>query len=94
VIIIILYCTKHRKIYKKVNKAERKIKYISRGEKLFGLATSKAILSYIHIRKQRILLCHNDVNHCWGTGFPYGLYIRRTGHNPPREPNADRWVLT
>jgi hypothetical protein len=22
--------------------------------------------------------------HCWGTGLPYGLPTRRTGHNPPR----------
>jgi hypothetical protein len=33
-------------------------------------------------------------SHCWGTGFPYGLYIRRTGHDPPRGPSADWWVLT
>jgi hypothetical protein len=32
--------------------------------------------------------------HCWGTGLPYGLLIRRTGHNPPREPSAGWWVLT
>jgi hypothetical protein len=25
---------------------------------------------------------------------PYGLHIRRTGHNPPRRPSAVRWVLT
>jgi hypothetical protein len=24
----------------------------------------------------------------WGTGLPYGLNIRRTGHKPPRGPNA------
>jgi hypothetical protein len=24
----------------------------------------------------------------------YGLHIRRTGHNPPRRPSADWWVLT
>jgi hypothetical protein len=26
---------------------------------------------------------------CWGTGLPYGLPTRRTGHNPPRGPSAD-----
>jgi hypothetical protein len=31
---------------------------------------------------------------CWGTGLPHGLYIRRTGHNPPRGPSAGWWVLT
>jgi hypothetical protein len=31
--------------------------------------------------------------HCWGTGLPYGLHIRRTGHNPPHGPHAG-WVLT
>jgi hypothetical protein len=25
---------------------------------------------------------------------PYGLHIKRTGHNPPREPSAGWWVLT
>jgi hypothetical protein len=25
---------------------------------------------------------------CWGTGLTNGLYIRRTGHNPPRGPNT------
>jgi hypothetical protein len=24
----------------------------------------------------------------------FRLHIRRTGHNPPREPSADWWVLT
>jgi hypothetical protein len=27
-------------------------------------------------------------------GLPYGLYTRRTGHNPPRGPRAGWWVLT
>jgi hypothetical protein len=27
----------------------------------------------------------------WGTGLPYGLLTRRTGHN---SPSADWWVLT
>jgi hypothetical protein len=31
---------------------------------------------------------------CWGRGLPNGLPTRRTGHNPPREPSADWWVLT
>jgi hypothetical protein len=31
--------------------------------------------------------------HC-GTGLPYGLQIRRPGHNPPRGPSASWWVLT
>jgi hypothetical protein len=31
---------------------------------------------------------------CWGTGLPYELHIRRTGHNPPRVPSAGWWVLT
>jgi hypothetical protein len=26
--------------------------------------------------------------HCWGTGLPYGLHIRRTGHNPSRGPSV------
>jgi hypothetical protein len=30
---------------------------------------------------------------CWGTGLPYGLHLRKTGHNPPRGPSA-WWVLT
>jgi hypothetical protein len=29
----------------------------------------------------------------WSTGLPFGLHIRRTGHNPPRRP-AGWWVLT
>jgi hypothetical protein len=29
-----------------------------------------------------------------GTDLPYGLYIRRTGQNPPRGPSAGWWVLT
>jgi hypothetical protein len=32
--------------------------------------------------------------HCWDTGLPYGLHIRRKGHNPPRGPSAGWWVLT
>jgi hypothetical protein len=32
--------------------------------------------------------------HCWGTGLPYGLHIKRMGHNPPRGPSAGWWVLT
>jgi hypothetical protein len=32
--------------------------------------------------------------HCWATGFPYGLYIKRTSHNPTRGPSASWWVLT
>jgi hypothetical protein len=32
--------------------------------------------------------------HCWGTGLPYGLHIRRTGHNPVRRPSVGWWVLT
>jgi hypothetical protein len=32
--------------------------------------------------------------HCWGTGLPYGLHIKRTGHNPPRETDASWCVLT
>jgi hypothetical protein len=31
---------------------------------------------------------------CWGTGLPYGLHLRRTGHNPPSRPSASWWVLT
>jgi hypothetical protein len=27
-----------------------------------------------------------------GTGFPYDLHIRRTGHNPPRGPSAG-WLV-
>jgi hypothetical protein len=27
-------------------------------------------------------------------GFAYGLHIKRTGHNPPRVPSADWWMLT
>jgi hypothetical protein len=30
--------------------------------------------------------------HCWGTGVPYGLYIRRTGHNSPPWPSAGWWL--
>jgi hypothetical protein len=30
---------------------------------------------------------------CWGTGLPYGLHIRRTGHNPPIGPSAGWWVV-
>jgi hypothetical protein len=29
-----------------------------------------------------------------GTGLPYGLHIRRMGHNRPRGPIADWWLLT
>jgi hypothetical protein len=29
-----------------------------------------------------------------GPGLPYGLHIRRTGHNPPCGPSACWWVLT
>jgi hypothetical protein len=29
-----------------------------------------------------------------GTGLPNRLPTRRTGHNPPRGPSADWWVLT
>jgi hypothetical protein len=36
------------------------------------------------------LLCSQDQQ--WYN--PYGLPTRRTGHNPPREPSADWWVLT
>jgi hypothetical protein len=25
---------------------------------------------------------------------PYGLHIKRTGHNPPRGPSVDCWRLT
>jgi hypothetical protein len=28
-----------------------------------------------------------------GIGLPYGSHIRRTCHNPSREPSADWWVL-
>jgi hypothetical protein len=35
-----------------------------------------------------------NVPHCFGTGLPYGLHIRRTGHNPPCGPSAGWWVLT
>jgi hypothetical protein len=35
-----------------------------------------------------------SLGHCWGTGLPYGLHIRRTGHSPPRGPSAGWWVLT
>jgi hypothetical protein len=36
---------------------------------------------------------HQPINaHCWGTGLPYGLPTRRTGHNPSREPSADLWM--
>jgi hypothetical protein len=31
--------------------------------------------------------------HCWGTTFPYGLHIRRTGRNPPSGPSAGWWVI-
>jgi hypothetical protein len=31
---------------------------------------------------------------CWGTGLPYGLHVRRTGHNLPRGLSADWWELT
>jgi hypothetical protein len=34
------------------------------------------------------------MSHSWGTGLPCGLPSRRTGHNPPRGPNADWWLLT
>jgi hypothetical protein len=34
------------------------------------------------------------VPHCWGTGLPQRLQTTRTGHNPPRGPSADWWVLT
>jgi hypothetical protein len=27
--------------------------------------------------------------HCWGICLPYGLHIRRTGHNPPSEPSVN-----
>jgi hypothetical protein len=37
---------------------------------------------------------HHHQPHCWGTGLPYGLHIKRTGHNPPRGPSAGWWVLT
>jgi hypothetical protein len=37
---------------------------------------------------------HQPINICWGTGLLYGLHIRRTGHNPPRGPKTDWWVLT
>jgi hypothetical protein len=36
----------------------------------------------------------NVPNAQWGTGFPYGLHKKRTGHNPPRGPSAGWWVLT
>jgi hypothetical protein len=29
-----------------------------------------------------------------GTGLPYGIPTRRTGHNPPRELSAGWWVLS
>jgi hypothetical protein len=32
--------------------------------------------------------------HCWATSLPYGLHIRRTGHNLPRGPSSGWWVLT
>jgi hypothetical protein len=32
--------------------------------------------------------------HCWGTGLPYGLHIKRTGQSPPHRPSAGWWVLT
>jgi hypothetical protein len=32
--------------------------------------------------------------HCWGTGLPYELPTKRTGHNPPRLTSADWWLLT
>jgi hypothetical protein len=32
--------------------------------------------------------------HCWSTGYPYELHIRRTGRNPPCGPSAGWWVLT
>jgi hypothetical protein len=31
--------------------------------------------------------------HCWGIGLPYGLHIRRTGHNPPHELSAGRYKI-
>jgi hypothetical protein len=29
-----------------------------------------------------------------GTSLPYGLHLRKTGHNLPRGPSAGWWVLT
>jgi hypothetical protein len=48
------------------------------------------IQNYTNISSSSTYYCP----HCWGTDLAYGLYIRRIGHNPPRGPNADWWVLT
>jgi hypothetical protein len=49
----------------------------------------KALSTYIHIIVISLLMSHR-----WGTGLPNGLPTRRTGHNPPRGPSSDWWVLT
>jgi hypothetical protein len=56
--------------------------------------TFKKNLSVVALRivssSSSAYLCPN----CWDTDLPYGLHIRRTGHNPPCRPSADWWVLT
>jgi hypothetical protein len=37
---------------------------------------------------------HRPINVHTDTGILYRLHIRRTGHNPPRGPSADWWMLT
>jgi hypothetical protein len=34
------------------------------------------------------------ISHCWGTGLPYVLHIKRKGHNPLCRSSAGWWVLT
>jgi hypothetical protein len=41
-----------------------------------------------------VIVMAYECPHCWGTGHPCGLHIRRTGHNPPRGPSVVWWMLT
>jgi ABC-type multidrug transport system fused ATPase/permease subunit len=57
----------------------------------------KSFLLNIHSNTLYIVVWYSSLSvypNCWSTGFPYGLWIKTTGRNPPRKPSAGRWVLT
>jgi hypothetical protein len=54
----------------------------------------KRIARYGYIFLYIIIIIRLLMSTLLGTNHPYGLHKRRTGHNPPRGPSADWWVLT
>jgi hypothetical protein len=64
----------------------------------YKCAFSCLITSILMIKQEIVILKYHhhqsyQCPHCWGTGRPYGLHIRRTGHNPPRGSSVGWWVI-